>query len=132
MRLLSREISLTRALVLLTLTSIVIGYIAIAWISSRRYVHALDPLLLSRDFVLFILVNVPAPAFIGYRVATAPPDSVTIGIAVALSAIVAFLLYTYVITCNFSVHCDLYLFLALVMFYFSAFVCIFPKWRNQP
>ncbi len=122
-----------RALALATVILVGALNIAVPLLSNHEFQSWRDRLVLSEvplDFLLFSIGYIVAPAFIGYRVATAPPSSAVFPFALVTCAVVGFFLYAFVGSCNSHPQCNLYLALNIPFFWIGAFFCLFPKWSD--
>ena len=120
-----------RVLAFVTHVLITLSAIVVIVFLSAGYLDSTGPLLYSIDSQIVLVGNIAAPVFIAYRIATAPLPSAVFSISIATSVLVGVLLYAYVVGCNCSMHCNLYLFLTIVVFCASAFACLFPRWSNE-
>lgn len=131
MQQLLRDFSGFRMLAFVTHVLITLSAIVATVFLSAGYLDSTGPLLSSNDAQIVLVGNVAAPVFIAYRIATAPLPSAVFSISIATSVIVGVLLYAYVVECSCSMHCNLYLFLTIVVFFASAFACLIPRWSNE-
>jgi len=135
MRLLLRDTDPTRIIALGFVTLVAGANIAVPLFLGNELRFWLDRLVLSEvasDILLFSIGYIFAPAFIGYRVATAPQKSGVFPIALLTCGAVGLLLYAYIVPCSSSPQCNLYLALNIVAFWIGAFFCTFPKWSVEP
>ena len=113
------DVSRIRLKTLVIHTLIVIFTIVATAFSSSDFFTYFNP--------MYFVTHVAAPAYIGYRVSKAPLDSGVFAISWITSFVVAFLLYAFIVSCKGSGQCAVYLFLAGIVFTFSAFLCVFTK-----
>lgn len=81
--------------------------------------------------LMFTILYILAPAFIGLRIVTAPKGSAIFPIAFLTCAAAGFFLYVYFFVCGPTGQCNLFKFLNIPVFWAGAFFCLFPS-GNEP